>query len=563
MKKSHFFVAAGLLLALSQPLCAGADTTYDRALEAYQKKDYKLANQYIDQFIEANPDNAYGYEAKAMILANMNYYVKALAQLKQALTLSPKNHRAAESYGALLQRAVNYLVKNGKHDDAVDLAAQSEGAIPEYAATRGGQSARCFGCAIAYFERFCLKGDSSDYKAFAEYIKRTAELESVSSASEIMTGVGAYNSGDYVTAIYHLTTAKTLRPGNAFAAMLKGATHAARGENDIALRELQWAKKTYAYNPCLQATLGDTLLALGNPEDAKIEYMAARTLRPQSRELHIALGNLYTATNSIPEGVSLLQSEITEAPNYQSYYFLAQLLHQMGDYDQAMAACKGGLTVASTPSERAQLQAKMALIAFDRNPEQTDLRLSEADAKLLADQQDAVYFLYMSYVDPKEPQRELFARKALRDTNPGNLWIHAQAFRSLAHIKASVKQPVWALEMINQAWQRTPRGSALLEPMAKYFLTYKEAAVKDLEREVARESAKGTQDANAAAQLAKLQSQLGAVRQANLGDPGTRTLPVANGTATPVMIVPADSDPSMANLSNASCEPIRWFRYAE
>ena len=191
------------------------------------------------------------------------------------------------------------------------------------------------------------------------------------------------------------------------------------------------------------------------------------------------------------------------------------------------------------------------------------MRLNDADAKLLADQQDAIYFLYMSYVDPKEPQRELFARKALRDTTPGLRWIHAQAFRSLALDKAQEKQPVWALEMLNQSWQRTPQGSAMLSSMKEQFNTYKEDAIKYLEREVARESNNGTKDANSAAQLARLQSQLAAVRQARLGNPGTRMLPINMATATPSMIIPADSDPSMANLSNTGCEPIRWFRYAE
>ncbi len=556
MKLYNYLLIAGLLCSMSQPLLAD-NNLYNQALEAYQKKDYKLANKLIDQFIEANPDNPNGHEAKAMILANMNYYVKALAQLKQVLELSPKNHRAAESYGALLQRAINYLTKNGKHDEAVELAKQSIGVIPEYQATSKGQAAANYACGIAYFERWCKNDDPEDYNNYMSFMKKVCELDPVSPTGEIMTGISAYNNGDYQNALTHFQVAKTLRSSNPTAIMWTGLAYAAQGSYDLALSELNTAKKTFSNNPNITASIADVFLAQGDYENAKIEYMAARSLKPKNDDMHYALSDLFMMTGSAAEGINLLKEEISQEPSFQSFYHLALLQQQMGDYASALATCQQGTAASSAQDERLQLNALRALIAFDQDPQQTEVKLSDDDLKALESRQDPAYWIYMSYADPKEPQRELNARKALREVGPHNRWNHAQAFKSLSLNKQEVKQPVWALEMLNQAWLRTPQGSKALEPMKKRFDVLKEEAIDYLGKEILKEGK--SKDANGAARQAQLQAQLQAVQNASLGNPGSLFLPSMRAPQAPTMIVPAETDPSLANLSNAYSEPVRWM----
>ncbi|MDO5295840.1 MAG: tetratricopeptide repeat protein [bacterium] len=534
---------------------------YTQALEAYQKKDYKLANRLIDQFIEANPDNPNGHEAKAMILANMSYYVKALAQLKQVLELSPKNHRAAESYGAILQRAINYHVKNGKFDEAVELAQQSIGVIPEYQATSKGQAAASYACGIAYFERWCKTDNPEDYTNYVNFMKKVCDLDPVSPTGEIMTGIGAYNNGDYQNALNHFQVAKTLRSSNPTAIMWSGLAYSALGSYDLAMPELTAAKKTFSSNPNISASIADVYVAQGDYENAKIEYMSARSLKPHNGDLHYALSNLFMMTGTAAEGINLLKEEISQDPNFQSFYHLALMQHQMGDYASALATCQQGLSVASAPWERTQLNTLRALIAFDQNPAQTEVKLSDADLKALEERQDPAYWVYMSYTDPKEPQRELNARKALREVGPHNRWLHAQAFKSLSLNKQEAKQPVWALEALNQAWMRTPQGSQSLDSMKKRFDVLKAEAIDYLGKEVLK--AGKNKDANGAARLAQLQAQLQAVQNASLGNPGSRFLPTMRAPESCPMIVPAETDPSLANLCNAYSEPIRWMVFKD
>ena len=560
MKFYNYLLIAGLLCSMSQPVLAD-DNLYNRALEAYQKRDYKLANQLIDQFIEANPDNPYGHEAKAMILANMNYYVKALAQLKQVLELSPKNHRAAESYGALLQRAINYLTKNGKYDEAVELAQQSQGAIPEYAATSKGQAAANYACGIAYFERWCKNDDPEDYRTYMSHMQKVCELDPVSPTGEIMTGIASYDNGDYKSALNHFQVAKTLRSTNPTAAMWTGLAYAALGSYDMALAELRTARKTFSNNPNIIASIADVLLAQGDYEGAKIEYMTARSLKPNSSDMYYALSDLFIMTGTAQEGVDILKSEISESPSFQSYFHLALLLHQMGDYTGAAAACKQGLSVAATPWERLQLNTELALIAFDQDPTQTQVRLSNADANALAASQHPSYWVYMSYADPQEPQRELNARKVLREVGPNNRWLHAQACKSLAFNKRDAKQPIWALEMLHQAWLRTPQGSRALESIQKEFPALKDEAVQYLQKEIQRTSK--SKDANSVARLAQLEAQMNAIQSASLGNPGSRLLPMMTPPETASMLIPPDTDPSLANLCNAYSEPIRWMKFKD
>ena len=560
MKLFNYLLIAGLLCSFSQPVLAD-NNLYTQALEAYQKKDYKLANRLIDQFIEANPDNPNGHEAKAMILANMSYYVKALAQLKKVLELSPKNHRAAESYGAILQRAINYHVKNGKYDEAVEMAQQSVGVIPEYQATSKGQAAVSYACGIAYFERWCKTDNPEDYQNFTTYMKKVCDLDPVSPTGEIMTGIGAYNNGDYQNALNHFQVAKTLRSSNPTAIMWTGLAYAALGTYDLAMTELSAAKKTFSSNPNISASIADVYLAQGDYDNAKLEYMSARSLKPQNSDLHYALSDLFMMTGTAAEGISLLKEEISQEPSFQSYYHLALMHHQMGDAASALATCQQGLAAASTPWERTQLNALRALIAFDQDPQQTEIRLSDADLKTLEERKDPTYWIYMSYTDPKEPQRELNARKALREVGPHNRWNHALAFKSLARNKQEAKQPVWALEALNQAWLRTPQGSKSLEPMKKQFEVYKAEAIEYLGKEVVK--AGKNKDASAAARQAQLQAQLQAVQSASLGNPGTRFLPTMRAPEAPSMIIPAETDPALANLSNAYSEQIRWMVFKE
>ncbi len=547
---------------MAQPLMA-EESYLRRAENAFNQKNYQHARLLIDKYIATNADDPYGHEAKAMILDKLGFYTQALDELKETLTLSPKNHRAAESYGGILQKVVYNLSKLGKYDYCIDRCEYYNSFLPKYAAIRIGRAASAYACGVAYFERWCKNGDDADYLKFREYMNQARDLDATASTGELIVGISAYNDGDYKRALSQFQVAKTLRPKNPTVALWNGLAYAALGSNELALKELKTAQEVFGNNPCLRASIADVYRNMGQFEDAKLEYLTALSLKPDDGRLYNALNDLFMTTGAVDEGIQLYQQALQDGPNFRVAYHLGLLLHQMGRYQEANSVFTQAENMATSPLEKAKTHVERALIAFDQDPEQSGVLLTPNEAKVLADADDPLFHVYQSYVIDNDGQRETSARRALKNESYDARWAHAQAFLSLARLKANSKQPLWAMECVRQSWMRTPQGSAALPVLQNLFAEYKDDALNTLDKELARNTQKNKDPQRAQEAEVKLRAQVQAVGGAQLGDPGVLIIPPMEMGNANRIIVPAETEPSLNNLAGAFAERVRWMGHKD
>src|SRR5436190_10434771 len=97
VRQSLSILAAALLLGLAAP----ADTTLDRGLEAFRKRDFASAEQAFAQAIRERPGSAHAHKLLGMTYSAQEKYVEAEASLRTACKLDPAEEYACYYLGRL------------------------------------------------------------------------------------------------------------------------------------------------------------------------------------------------------------------------------------------------------------------------------------------------------------------------------------------------------------------------------------------------------------------------------------------------------------------------------
>jgi TolA-binding protein len=82
-------IIAGIVAVLLTAVFAAAqENTYDKALRAYGKKDFKTAVKYLKEYVEKKPD-AYAYYLLGYALYEMKDNPASAKYFREAYTLDP------------------------------------------------------------------------------------------------------------------------------------------------------------------------------------------------------------------------------------------------------------------------------------------------------------------------------------------------------------------------------------------------------------------------------------------------------------------------------------------
>ena len=420
MKFSKFMLVCALAAGLSSFSVSStlADSNLvNEALRAFTQKNYTKANTLIDQHLANNPNDANAQYAKAMILHRMGHYIKALQRLEIVLKLNPKNHLAATSYAAINQQAV-YHLNQGKNEDAIALAEKSVEIMPKWEQSEFRKAlAGCyFAKGTAYFERWCLEGNSEDSRIAMEAWEKTRDLDPTSASQQLVNGINSFISGNYANAKKLFDDGVAIRANNKYMQLWQGLANASVGEYSLALGQLNELSSLFVRNPMLHLYKGDIYKITGDYNSAATEYTAALTLRPTDRRINTAINTVYLCNNQVNEGVAFYEQRIAQDPsNFSNYYHLGSLQTEAGRYEDALATFSRAAEVSgATPLQVSSAKLQMALIHLEKgDPKAASACVTPEDLQTSENASSPLYNLFVAYTDQQLPICEKAARDVL------------------------------------------------------------------------------------------------------------------------------------------------------
>lgn len=92
MKKSNWkvrFITGSLGVFLMAALALAEENPYDKAIHAYQKKDFKTTVNYLKEYVEKKPD-PYAYYLLGYSLYKMKRHSESVKYFQEAYILDPK-----------------------------------------------------------------------------------------------------------------------------------------------------------------------------------------------------------------------------------------------------------------------------------------------------------------------------------------------------------------------------------------------------------------------------------------------------------------------------------------
>lgn len=572
MKNLKTLLVMIMVLFLSQPLWAD-QALVNKALDAFNKKDYKAANSIIDQHLANNPTDSDAFYSKGCILVKMGELRKALNAFAKTIELSPKNHKAYQQYGAILQRMAYHLINNGKIDDAIKAVDDAVSLVPdnpEYyrlnKEMRSGLAQIYFGRGAVYYELWCQTGDKNAQATALDSWKRAIDMEPISATQQLLLGVYAMNSMNYDTALTQFTAASTLREKNRYAILWKALAEASVGTVDLSsiIASLNQVEPLFVANPSFKLTLGNIYKANKQYDEAKTQILAARELSPNDRDINSSLKELFLITNDARGGIEIYNQAVSAEPaSYANRYRLAAFLHQSGNYNEAIKAYDQAIRIGSA-AQKAEARMEKAIIMLEKaplseTPSESALEqvFPSSDRAIAAKGGNPRYQIFEGYMGATNDKREAAIRAALKDVGPDSLWLHSEAFTAWAQLETGRAQHLRALEMVYQAWRRTPSGSPALAKLKELFAIDKEAALKALNNEMRTASkSRGTKSQERAAAL---RGSISTVSALTLQTPGElfNQLPGARQT-TDSTLVPATVDANLPHVITTASAPITW-----
>lgn len=543
-----------LAIAPAAAAPAPAPDLMTKAFQLYQKGEYAKAAPLLEQHLAKKPDDPMAQYAMGLVQDKLGAYDLSLKHLRRAIELKPDLDQAKQAYAAVVQQRAYQLVDEGKLDAAVTVADEAIVLLPDEPGVHFARGA-------VLFERWRQSENPQDHLQALQSWNRCRELKPVSATGEILSGIGAFESGDFARAKEHFMVAQVMRPNNRYAAMWLGLALAASGEYDKSLEQLKNALEMFGRNPSLYRYIGDVYALQGNYPEAQKSYRQALALKPKDARVHATLGEIALATGQVKESLAEYGEATKARPDSFRYAFrLAELYRDAGEPDAALQAFANAARIVEGPSFEGNKVTGLALVNLERALLLLEKGDRDAAVQTFGGQEMHInrernprVYLYLAQVGTHE-QRLDNIQKALKWTGPDARQLQAEAFLAWGDLQRSRKQRLDALEMYYQAWRRTPADSARTALIQNRFTTTKAEEIQAIDTRLG--SLPWLIDPIKAASMGDaLERRLGLVKKMELGPAGTLVAGATAPSTIPVSLVPAELEGELtANVQTATAK---------
>jgi|LakMenEpi03Aug12_release.lakeMendotaPanAssembly.Ray.scaffolds.fasta_scaffold12443_3 serine/threonine-protein kinase len=279
----------GLGLGLQLPQRWRAGQLSQRADKAAQAGDMGAAMAYLDQLLQAHPDDTHALVQRSKLWLKKDDPEKALQDLNRALAIDPSSPRLNFQRG-------NLRLDLGDLEGAIADYTQAVDLDPRYSE--------------AYFNRGNARADLGDeegaVKDYTKVLELTDKTE-VKAQAYLVRCLSRSNLGDQTAALEDCSTAINLQPGNAMAYGNRGLVK--RHLNDLkgALQDFTIAIQINPGNPEPYYNRGLTRQSLGDLAGAMADFNQTIKLNPDHPFAYYDRGVLHGARGEIAQAIADLE----------------------------------------------------------------------------------------------------------------------------------------------------------------------------------------------------------------------------------------------------------------
>ncbi len=530
----------------------------------YKAGDYQKAVEILERYTRRWPEDPTGFYSLGLSYHELGRYQEALNSQKKCLQICQSDAQAGKpvpgvlrknattAYEAAVQQRVYQLMNDGQMTEALAEADEAIAFLPDHPGTHFARGA-------VLFERWFQTENAEDRAQSKLSWERCRQLQPVSATGELLTGITAFENRDFARAKTHFDVALQMRPNNRYATLWLGLVEARLGNLNVALEHLQACLEQFPRNPMVHFYIAEVYNGQFRREDAEREFREAIRLNPDFALAHGALADMAHHTGRLNLAAEEYGLAVRNRPD--NYYYrlrLATILREAGRPEEAIAEfqrCRE--TPGISPLDQARVDLERALILLEKGDRQGAMAAlpQNEEALIQANQgSDAFhlrfprYFLYRAYVGNNHERRLEYIRKALDFPGAYALELHADAFVAWADLEISRNRGLRALEMIHQAWRRTPPDSARAQWLKERFETTR---VEELARTEKQRSSLGPlaliDPFKYSEKAGYLDNCLEVLRSVQLGQPGD-LVGASPGTETVVTLIPAKVDNELPRL---------------
>ncbi len=230
-----------------------------QALVDFQARDYKAANEAIQQVLKVTPDYLPSALLAGAILNELGSYEQALAHLGRVIERAPSNLYARK----LL---ISTLARSGQIPRAIEVLQSGLKQAPEDTGL------------VALAGELYLQ--SGEFGKAAEYFDRAAKLDSKNAAARTKLGMIRMASGDTERAFADLESALELDPTKYQTDIVLVVSHLRRGSYDQALKAMETLEKKQPSNPMTFNLKGVIYIGKKDLPAARKSFQRALELQP-------------------------------------------------------------------------------------------------------------------------------------------------------------------------------------------------------------------------------------------------------------------------------------------
>jgi tetratricopeptide (TPR) repeat protein len=388
---------------------APADRAYAQALGLFAKGDLAGAKKGFQQALTLQANHVPALLGLAEVAFQQKQPQQAAKYLQQAVEAGPNDAHAQASWG-------RYLAVNKRYPEA-ETALQRAIAL-DAAMVRPRMD-------LADLYATALKQPAKAVALYQEVLR----IDAGHAGAHYALGVALARQGEADKARTSLERSAELAPDNPLPALALAQLAAGRKSLDDALR---WVNQALKLQPTLAAALelrGDLHDARSNARQALADYQAAVQAAPALASAHFKLGSLFQRQNQVREAMRAYQAAIQAAPGFAAAYNNLAWLAAENRLDLDQAETWARQAVKLEPKAAAYLDT-LGWVLRARG------QLGEAEKTLreslrLSRQADTLYRLGVVLQEAGKPAE---AEKAFKDAlalAPG----HAAAKTALAGLK--------------------------------------------------------------------------------------------------------------------------------
>ncbi len=463
------------------------------SIKFYRAGNFKKAVELLERYTRKWAEDPTGFYSLGLSYYECGQFQEALDSQRKCLQLCQTaqdrgqpvpqvlRRNATTAYEAAVQQRVYELMNDGRMDEALAQADSAIAFMPEGPGTHFAKGA-------VLFERWFQSENSEDRAQSKRSWEQARRLQPVSATGELLAGINAFENRDFPRARTHFDVALQMRPNNRYATLWLGLVEARLGNLDTALQHLQACLEQFPRNPMVHFYIGEVYNGQARREEAEEQFREAIRLNPDFALAHGTLGDMARHTGRLDMAIKEYGLAVQSRPNSFDYRLrLASILREAGRRDEALAEFERCREVPGvSPLNVARVDLERALILLEKGDRQaaTEALPANEEALIQANQGSDPfhlrfprYFLYRAYVGNNHAVRQDFIRKALDFPGAYSLELHADAFVAWAALESSRNQGLRALEMLHQAWRRTPSSSSRAAWLRERFETTRDEEV--------------------------------------------------------------------------------------